>query len=352
MSIQPTISVVILTYNIKDFVEPAMRSIFEQNYTGSLQIIVCDDCSTDGTYEHAQCVADSYAGPHQVIVHKCAQNGKVSQNMNTAVSLATGEWIMRLDGDDIAHPDRVRIMAWALAKYPHAAVVTGKLISFENGTTPPSVSVPADEEIITSEVTYLDFCANTNPPFEWWGTAMMMHRRIFTEFGLIPIGCDVLDDTLFAARSLLAGSYVTLTNVPLLYYRRHGNNMSSPQREDKTPWSRYQGELATEHYYKKGLPCHAMIMDDLAALIQQLHPPTPEAYMEHWQRHLLQKRHEALWWDYSHAKRVQLLQERGAFDIPALPAFLTWLGATCRPMHSLIAWYRTLKQAKKKHTTT
>ena len=47
----PTVSVGVLTYNHKDYIEECLRSVLDQRGNFNLNIIICDDCSTDGTTE-------------------------------------------------------------------------------------------------------------------------------------------------------------------------------------------------------------------------------------------------------------------------------------------------------------
>jgi hypothetical protein len=147
--------------------------------------------------------------------------------MNVAVSLSQGDWLMRVDGDDILHPDRVRLTALAIQKYPQATAISGKLHPFSG--TPQIVTNPKDQEL---EYIVADYNSYKNghcllKGVQWWGCMMTVSRRIFQVFGNLPKDCGIMDDTFFASRALMLGQFVIIKNGYLLYYRRHEGNISS-----------------------------------------------------------------------------------------------------------------------------
>ena len=110
----PFISILVLSYNQADYIKACIESVLSMQYEGELEYIFCDDCSTDATFDIICQVTANYKGPHRIICHRCPINGRVAVNMNTAVSLSSGDWIMRVDGDDIVHQDRLKLTAHAI----------------------------------------------------------------------------------------------------------------------------------------------------------------------------------------------------------------------------------------------
>jgi glycosyltransferase involved in cell wall biosynthesis len=103
---RPLVSFVLLAYKQEQFVREAVEGALAQTYS-PLEIILCDDCSPDGTYEILQEMAASYRGPHALQVHRPPANRGLSAQIDAAVKLAKGEWIVVAAGDDISLPDRV-----------------------------------------------------------------------------------------------------------------------------------------------------------------------------------------------------------------------------------------------------
>lgn len=92
-----TVSVVMCTYNGEKYLREQMDSILAQTYPIH-EIIVCDDCSTDGTMDMLQEYAVKYSF---VKVRQNKQNLGFNSNFYHAFSQATGEYIAISDQDDI-----------------------------------------------------------------------------------------------------------------------------------------------------------------------------------------------------------------------------------------------------------
>ena len=97
------ISVIMGIFNCADTLEVAIDSILAQTYP-NWQLILCDDCSTDDTYNIAKKYADTY--PDKIIVIKNDQNSRLAFSLNHCLKFADGEFIARMDGDDISMPER------------------------------------------------------------------------------------------------------------------------------------------------------------------------------------------------------------------------------------------------------
>ena len=94
MNAEPTVTVLVNTCNHERFIAQALSSVLEQDFpAASMETIVVDDGSTDGTSE----IAKSYA-PHVRYIHK-TNGGQVSA-FHTGVAEARGQIIAFLDGDD------------------------------------------------------------------------------------------------------------------------------------------------------------------------------------------------------------------------------------------------------------
>lgn len=99
----PLVSVLMPTYNVSEFVEEAVDSILKQTYK-NIEFIIVDDCSIDGTYEKLQLLAKS---DPRIKLYRNPKNLKIAETLNFALSKAGGEYIARMDGDDISLPDRI-----------------------------------------------------------------------------------------------------------------------------------------------------------------------------------------------------------------------------------------------------
>jgi glycosyltransferase involved in cell wall biosynthesis len=101
----PLVSFILFAYNQENTVRAAIEGAFSQTYS-PLEILLSDDGSQDNTFAIMQEMAQAYDGPHQVRLHRPAQNLGSINHVITAAHLAAGEYIICSAGDDISYPDR------------------------------------------------------------------------------------------------------------------------------------------------------------------------------------------------------------------------------------------------------
>lgn len=97
----PTVSVLMSAFNAERFLEQAVRSVLDQSWT-DLELIVVDDASTDRTAE----ILARLQEPRLKLIRQ-PRNAGLVQAMNTALEQAQGEFIARMDADDVAMPERL-----------------------------------------------------------------------------------------------------------------------------------------------------------------------------------------------------------------------------------------------------
>lgn len=100
---EPSLSIVIPSYNVAPYIEAAILSALDQTFT-DLEVIVVNDGSTDQTAAIIERVAAERADPRLRIIHRA--NGGLAAARNTGIEAALGEFIGFLDSDDIWHPTK------------------------------------------------------------------------------------------------------------------------------------------------------------------------------------------------------------------------------------------------------
>jgi glycosyltransferase involved in cell wall biosynthesis len=118
-NLMPRISVIMPVYNCREFIEESSGSIFNQTYT-NFEFLIIDDCSTDGTYEYLKSLTD----PRMNLIRK-PQNSGYTVSLNMGLELAKGEYIARMDGDDISLPDRFEKQIAFMDQNPDVVVCGG-----------------------------------------------------------------------------------------------------------------------------------------------------------------------------------------------------------------------------------
>ena len=98
-----TVSIVMCTYNGESFIREQLDSIMAQTYPVE-EIIIQDDCSTDGTFEVVSEYASRY--PHIRPIRNKTRKG-VNGNFFDALGKASGDYIAIADQDDIWEPYKI-----------------------------------------------------------------------------------------------------------------------------------------------------------------------------------------------------------------------------------------------------
>lgn len=127
MNAQKRISVLMGIYNCADTLPEALDSLYSQTYQG-FKIILCDDGSSDNTFEVAKKYADKY---DNIVLLKNEKNIKLAATLNKCLEHADTEYIARMDGDDISLPTRFEKEIKFLDEHPEYAVVSAPMIYFD-----------------------------------------------------------------------------------------------------------------------------------------------------------------------------------------------------------------------------
>lgn len=96
----PVVSFVVNAFNTERYIADCLHSIFAQEDAPSFEVIVIDDCSTDGTKAVVQ---QQFDDPRlRYIRHEVNQRSAAS--VTHGMALARGKFIARIDSDDVYHP--------------------------------------------------------------------------------------------------------------------------------------------------------------------------------------------------------------------------------------------------------
>lgn len=97
----PLISVIMPCYNAEKYVLEAIKSILNQTYQ-NLELIIIDDFSTDNSINIIKSITDP-----RVFLIKNKENKGVSFSLNEGIDTAKGQYIARMDADDISMANRL-----------------------------------------------------------------------------------------------------------------------------------------------------------------------------------------------------------------------------------------------------
>ncbi len=107
------VSVIIPLYNARDFLKFTIDSVLNQTLK-NLEVIVVDDCSTDGSLELCR---ELYGNNERVRIIQQPKNGGPGAARNTGIRSASGEYVAFVDSDDAILPDTLRNLFEAAQKF-------------------------------------------------------------------------------------------------------------------------------------------------------------------------------------------------------------------------------------------
>ncbi len=202
------ISIGLPSYNSWPFIENAVQSILAQSYA-NWELILIDDGSNDASLDFLTRLARSDS---RIRLIADGTNRKLSARLNEVARTASGEYLARMDADDMMHPDRLKMQLQYLLEHPECDLVGSAIVCIDVNNSVMSYRCPAPIDgsamrILEGEVIY-------HP-------TVMGKRDWFVQN---PYNTTYPRSQDYELWCRLAGK-LTIHNIsqPLLFYREYGN---------------------------------------------------------------------------------------------------------------------------------
>lgn len=229
------ISIILPVYNRKELLPDCMDSLFAQTHK-SLQIILIDDGSTDGTAELCQ----SYAAQDQRVVFLQGQHAGVCAARNLGLEAATGKYIFFVDSDDAIHPALLQTLYEAMER--HEAAIGGtrvmNILHSQWAGLPGFIArqnTSGETVFHTFEETIHDIYFGWTPFGVIGG---VMFRRDLVGDTRFDREIFIGEDYLFIYQNLIKGANSVYLKQKWYYARIHGSNSSDNYGYDGF-WTRF-----------------------------------------------------------------------------------------------------------------
>ena len=214
---KPEFSIIVPVYNRKAFLEAALLSISKQTCQ-SYEIIVIDDGSTDETAEYVD-----FLGEHlgEQVLTICQPNSGVSVARNCGAKIATGNYLVFLDSDDVLLP-------WSLQCYSDVinrflpSVISALPIEFENGL--PVVQYNEYEKPVVTM--FDDYLAAAKYHSFVGASCIIIECNAFARSGGFLRDMNAAEDYDLLLRIGLERPYVKIERPVTIGYRVHADNIS------------------------------------------------------------------------------------------------------------------------------
>ena len=208
MCFQPLVSIICPTYNEKDFFKLALESLLNQTYS-NIEIIIVDS----STNNEVKKIVEKYK---EKTHYYWKEKSGIANALNYGIEQANGEFIARMDADDISMKERIeKQVAFLLAHADIMVLGTQGIIINTEGEPIGKCDVPIENDSIKAGLIF------TN---SFLHPSVMFRKNIF-------------DDGIRYDRNFIAEDYdlwtrvalkYNMSNLPerLIYYRRHDKNTS------------------------------------------------------------------------------------------------------------------------------
>ena len=257
----PLVSYVLTAYNCEHFIRSAIQSALNQTYS-PLEIVLSDDCSTDATFDIMKEMAESYSGPHKIILNRNEVNLGITKHMNKAyLELATGEYIVAAHGDDVSIPERTSLSMKYLLSNPDITAVSGGLRAVIVNQDGSEVYAANHSAIVQTTHTY-DFNSLANIP----APSRCFKRSVMTTFGPLQDWCPT-EDELITFRALMLGKNVFLPDI-MVTYRKHRHSNSNPDQFQRFPLEKILEQQIMD--MKLGIKLNLITNDDYFTVASRL----------------------------------------------------------------------------------
>jgi len=169
---EPKVSVLMITYNHEKYIAQAIESVLMQKTDFPYDLIIGEDCSTDGARE----IVREYERKYPTIVRTFLPERNVGghENFRQVFLSSRGRYLAVIEGDDYwTSPEKLQIQADALDAHPETAVCCHRSVwHYNDGSQPDRIWPEIPEGVYELENVLSDYFLNT---------ASLMFRRVIDD---------------------------------------------------------------------------------------------------------------------------------------------------------------------------
>lgn len=211
------LSVIFITYNHAQYVEKALMSVINQKTDFPFEVVVGDDCSTDGTQDILKRIA---SGHPEVKLNLRSENtgGRPTLNVYETTKKCTGQYLAYLEGDDFWTDDhKLQKQVDFLEDHPEYTACTHSMKMVdekdEEITDPETLSIGSLYDW-SGDFTYEDYCYSGKWPGHY---ASVVSRNIYKarkyDYTILYRASDFTDDALINLFLLMEGKIYRMDEV-------------------------------------------------------------------------------------------------------------------------------------------
>jgi glycosyltransferase involved in cell wall biosynthesis len=233
-TLQPLVSIIVITYNSSEFVTETLESIKAQDYQ-NIELIISDDNSSDTTVTVCrEWISENKSRFVHASLVTSEVNSGIPANINRGVDISNGEWIKCLAGDDLLTDVCItEMIQFIAARKDNIQIVSSNVIKFSGNSIKNGVITKNPNS---------RFCSMESSAKEQY-EMLLRYNRIFAASVIIKKdllismnGFDerykLLEDWPMWLKITSAGNKIFHLDKALVLYRLHEKNLSQTSSQE------------------------------------------------------------------------------------------------------------------------
>jgi hypothetical protein len=222
MANNPKVTVLMSAYNAERYVAEAVDSVLAQTFP-DFEFLIFEDASTDRTRE----IFRSYSDPRIRVVENEANLG-LTRNLQRGMLMACGEYVARMDADDVCMPQRLARQLEYLGAHPEIAVLGSAVTFFGEGREPFVGHQPVGHDAIKCALLY---------GFTMLHPTVMIRKKDFDRYGLnYDPAFPVSQDHDLWERAIRKVRFANVSET-LLHLRMHAEKIGTVRNDQQRRYS-------------------------------------------------------------------------------------------------------------------
>ena len=209
------LSIIVPVFNVVPYLRECLDSILQQNFSRAYEVILVDDCSSDGSIEICRQYTQDHPQSFRLIENKTNMGVSVARNLG--LEKATGRYLMFVDADDILPLSAVSYLFNA-AEENDTDIVKGNLSLFDETHKTPARDNVRKTKVISGEDVLTALYEHKSVRGHIGGKLFRRGRLGKIRF---PVGVRMAEDLLYFSELFSKAESMVLLNRNVYCYRKH-----------------------------------------------------------------------------------------------------------------------------------
>lgn len=243
------ITVAIPVYNVEKYIEKSLCSALKQNFTGTYEILIIDDCGSDNSMTIVNTLAKKHSKGSLIRIIKHPYNKGLGPARNTAIAEAKGRYLFFLDSDDWISENCLSTL-YSKAEETKAEITCGSVCRIEEKTgSITKRNVYSNCLVEHDNAGVFMFINKINMHIEAWNKLFLLSFIKENHLGCIH---KIMEDSVFDFNARALAKRICLVSEETLFYNIRENS------------------ILTKIYNKRGSDESAFVYCDIITQVQKL----------------------------------------------------------------------------------